>query len=404
MKSLIIKDLRCFGGEHIVPLAPMVFLVGENSSGKTTFLAAIRSAWDMFFGNRRAAFNEPPFHFGAFDRMVNARCKSCSFSIGVEFENGEYIRATLTPHGSEPQVSLLNGLIRGREFVVDFDKEEARVDGEKSNVAFPMFKGMFPIPILLAMLTDLSTERIMASKKKPVSFNFELPKFANSSNRPYALAPIRSQPERTYNPTVETESPGGEHIPAFLARQARIAPDAWEKLRDRLNEVGTSSGLFSEISVKSYGKQAGDPFEIQVKVGKGPKVNLKDVGYGVSQALPLLVDALSKHDHILIQQPEVHLHPRAQAELGTFLGKLVATEKKRFVLETHSDYIVDRVRMDVRDGKSLKPEDVIILYFEKKGADSTIHPIRIDKTGNLLNAPASYRRFFMDEERRFWGD
>ena len=54
---------------------------------------------------------------------------------------------------------------------------------------------------------------------------------------------------------------------------------------------------------------------------------------------------------LLMQQPEVHLHPRAQAQLGSFLGYLAIKQKKQFLVETHSDYLVDRVRIDVRDGK-----------------------------------------------------
>jgi hypothetical protein len=60
--------------------------------------------------------------------------------------------------------------------------------------------------------------------------------------------------------------------------------------------------------------------------------------------------------------------------------------------------------MDVRDGKhSLRPEDVSILFFERKDAAVSVHPMQIDECGNLLHAPPSYRRFFLDEEKRFLG-
>ena len=74
----------------------------------------------------------------------------------------------------------------------------------------------------------------------------------------------------------------------------------------------------------------------------------------------------------MIQQPEVHLHPGAQAELRSLFGTMVKAQSKRFLVETHSDYIIDRVRMDVRDKKSIRPEDIMILFFEmhKDCADS----------------------------------
>ena len=105
----------------------------------------------------------------------------------------------------------------------------------------------------------------------------------------------------------------------------------------------------------------------------------------------------------LLQQPEVHLHPRAQAALGSLFCS-VAGPDRQLVVETHSDYIIDRVRMDVRDGTTdLKPEDVSILYFERGESDVKIHSIRLDELGNVLNAPDSYGAFFMEETRRSIG-
>lgn len=162
------------------------------------------------------------------------------------------------------------------------------------------------------------------------------------------------------------------------------------------------SGLFTDVDVRRLGKNESDPFQIVIKVS-GPAFNSVDVGYGVSQILPIIVDILRGKNGrtFLLQQPEVHLHPRAQAELGTFLATFAKNQKKRFVVETHSDYLVDRIRMDIRDRKILKAEDVIILYFERAGGKTTIHPIEIDEFGNLKNVPKGYRSFFLEEERRF---
>jgi predicted ATPase len=100
----------------------------------------------------------------------------------------------------------------------------------------------------------------------------------------------------------------------------------------------------------------------------------------------------------------VHLHPKAQAQIGSLLGFLAIKQKKQFLVETHSDYLVDRVRMDIREGKhGLKPKDVCILYFERKGAKVVVHPMELDECGNLFGAPSGYRRFFLEEEKRFIG-
>ena len=106
---------------------------------------------------------------------------------------------------------------------------------------------------------------------------------------------------------------------------------------------------------------------------------------------------------LLLQQPEVHLHPSAQAALGSLFCQS-AKQDRQLVVETHSDHLLDRVRMDVRDGATtLQPDDVSILFFERDRLDVRIHSLRIDGEGNILDAPDSYRQFFMDETRRSLG-
>ena len=99
----------------------------------------------------------------------------------------------------------------------------------------------------------------------------------------------------------------------------------------------------------------------------------------------------------------MHLHPSAQAALGSLFCQ-VAGPKRQLIVETHSDHLMDRMHMDVRDGVSgSKPEDVSILFFERRGLDVRIHSLRIDKEGNVLDAPDGYRQFFMDEmSRSLW--
>jgi predicted ATPase len=96
----------------------------------------------------------------------------------------------------------------------------------------------------------------------------------------------------------------------------------------------------------------------------------------------------------------VHLHPRAQAELATLFVELIKHVGVQLVVETHSDYLLDRIRTDLRDRKDLSPEDIAILFFERKGLDVKIHELSLDEQGNLKNVPASYRKFFLDEEQR----
>ncbi|MDE0126517.1 MAG: AAA family ATPase [Bryobacterales bacterium] len=227
--------------------------------------------------------------------------------------------------------------------------------------------------------------------------------------RPQANAPVRSRPRRTYDPLPPERDPEGDYIPMYFSSLAIAEPTIWKNLKHELQSFGKSSGLFDELSIRHLGHKRIEPFQIQVRrfgsKHKGPMRNIIDVGYGVSQVLPLITELLQTDSEsmFLIQQPEVHLHPTAQAALGSLFCQ-IANWKQQLIVETHSDYIVDRIRMDVRDKKSnLNAEDVSILYFERDDLDSKIHCLRLDEYGNILSAPDSYRRFFMRETRRSLG-
>jgi hypothetical protein len=224
--------------------------------------------------------------------------------------------------------------------------------------------------------------------------------------RAFASAPVRSKPKRTYDPSRLTPDPEGDYVPMYLANLVTQNPSKWESLKEHLENYGKNAGLFDEISIKRLGKRDSEPFQLQVRKFsgrlKGPFRNLIDVGYGVSQVLPVLTELHRSEEPqmYLLQQPEVHLHPSAQAALGSLFCQIAGPERQ-IVVETHSDHLIDRVRMDVRDGvAALKPSDVSILFFERNNLDVKIHSLEIDEEGNICGAPDGYRSFFMEETSR----
>ena len=192
--------------------------------------------------------------------------------------------------------------------------------------------------------------------------------------------------------------------------------EEWETLKAQLVEFGKRSGLFQNIDITNLGGSRGNPFQLKVKA-RGPNSNIVDVGYGVSQILPILARVLeypifrrgaSGILHIgpmpisLLQQPEVHLHPRAQAELASLLATLASEDNRAFIVETHSDYMIDRARVEIRKG-TIHPADVSLIYLEPKGNVVKVHNISFDKMGNMEGVPPHYREFFMTEYRQLMG-
>lgn len=422
MDRLFIRDVRCFDGEHAARLAPVTVLVGENSTGKSTFLALVRLAANLFPGDPsyQTNFNEPPFELGAYDQIATLRMGkkglSRSFALGAQRgtgDDGDEAQATFVSEHGQPRLQEFRFKRGG--YSITRTREEG---GERISVRTPSGSAAVHLSPPLAGFPLQMVPRLFAAGPTPPRLKFdgqiadqhasefEALLFKAQAHPVFAFAPIRTSPRRTYDPVKEIDQPEGSHVPMVLARLNEEKSRYSTNLLELIAGFGEASGLFHRLQVRRKGTKPSDPFQILVNVEGATAFNLTDVGYGVSQSLPIVVDCLRAEAHtiFLLQQPEVHLHPRAQAALGSFLGAVSKVGHKRFVIETHSDYLLDRLRMDAREGKVLKPEDVSILYFERADRGAVrIHEMTLDSAGNLQNAPPSYRTFFLTEERRLLG-
>ena len=487
MHSITIENFRCFGEKQTARLAPLTLLVGENSTGKTSFLALLR-ALDDFFHDDIPDFKRPPYDLGSFDEVAHypggkrGRPETFSAEIAALFDKDSWhgcqnwvseayrqgkwklaVQFGKDTKGTAPvpvclRISL-DGMNKEENTWIAFDYESPSVKvGTKRGIwdissYFPFQNKPMPFSER-NMMTSLFVYDLPILSRRPEEFldivNIFKPENDSSNiiesdmqdlcslniamctmvkifrmehvdrfSRFFASAPIRSQPRRTYDPASSVSDPEGHSVPMLLAELSLHQPEVWAKLKQHLENFGCSSGLFDEIRIRHLGRFPSDPFQVQVRKSgkksgkkvKGPWRNLIDVGYGVSQALPIITELLRDDAgqqrsekpyprQFLLQQPEVHLHPSAQAALGSLFCQ-VAGPLRQLIVETHSDHLMDRVRMDVRDGVSgLKPEDVSILFFERRDLDVRIHSLRLDEQGNVLGAPDGYRQFFMDEMTR----
>ena len=423
MKRIWLENYRCFRERQEARLAPLTLLVGDNSTGKTSFLAMIRALWDIAYRQRVPDFKEEPYDLGSYQEIAHFRGgrggPAASFMSGFEIgarsrsdAMGPYRADTWSVEFAKRDTVPRPTRVRFANVEGDFWVEE-RYGETTARLGTP--RGEFSVPILheedfgVQWLPELFVQ--LGSLTMPPRDRQAVKELVRSAKKMafyqplFAGAPVRSKPHRTYDPARIARDPEGDYVPMFLARQYFEGEEHWCRLVEALQSFGKDAGLFDEIAVKALGKQS-DPFQLQVRrfdgALKGPQRNLIDVGYGVSQVLPVITELLRQDapEMFLLQQPEVHLHPRAQAALGSLFYR-IARWDRQLIIETHSDHLLDRVRMDVRDGTgSLKPEDVSILYFERGSLDVRIHTLRFDAEGNIQDAPQSYRRFFMDEVKR----
>ena len=446
MNQVRLKNFRCFRDEQTARLAPLTLLVGENSTGKTSFLALIRALWDAAYLNAIPDFKEAPYDLGSFDEVAHyrggragrAESIDAGMLVGQSPQSPYCVDVTFGRRGTFP-VPVRWRLARGDVWIAE------RLEGDSSRaihygtangewrralpVRDPFVIGvrhrilgsaaLDPIvdpfhevgsgPADAGLVPQAGSSSLAGEDRRQLDqlvFGFDDEALLPVEQRPYASAPVRSRPRRTYDPAPPSRDPEGENVPMYLSTAFFEDKKAWEALKGALEGFGREAGLFDEMSVRALGKRGSEPFQMHVRKygshAKGPMRNLIDVGYGVSQVLPILTELFrdSRTAMFLLQQPEVHLHPSAQAALGSLFCRIAAA-RRQLVIETHSDHLLDRVRMDVRDGRSkLKPEDVSILFFERGDLDVRIHSLRLDAEGNVQGAPPGYRRFFMDETRR----
>ena len=441
-KELILRDVRCFQGEQRGRLSPITLLIGENSTGKSTFLGCFNVMYQMFSrydhrtSNSAPNFNQDPFLMGSFRDIVRKRRgpsgRIDKFELGIKLDDSERSNSpeefvmTFNESGSQPVASSVLYKFPSNGYI-----EVSRSNSGLTNLSIPGGQVEIRIPfehsqhklgwLLSHKLAEEETPDaapIFKYARDLLNINLE-DETRNHSNRigfgiplrseVVSIAPLRAKPRRTYDPIGPDDSPEGDDIPMLMMKLHHLQVSKWETLHDDLVSFGAKSGLFSDIKVKRHGKQISDPFQLQVKVQSGPHVNVMDVGYGISQSLPILVKLLvnqrmrripGRMDNtnctFLLQQPEVHLHPRGQAELASLFVKMVKKQRSRFLIETHSDFVIDRVRISVRQGL-IRPEDVSIIYFEPQGNAVSLHNISIDEHGNLQGAPPGYRSFFLKE-------
>ena len=163
-------------------------------------------------------------------------------------------------------------------------------------------------------------------------------------------------------------------------------------------------GLLNEFSIQRISDDHKD-YEVEVQTNRtGVGVKLPDIGFGVSQSLPPVVQAFycPPHSTIWMEQPEIHLHPQAQAELADVFIRAVNSYEKstpcnvQLIIESHSEHFLQRLQRRVAE-KKISKEMIAIFFCRRKSNRLVLEPLFLDLFGNIQNWP---KNFFGDE----WSD
>lgn len=207
------------------------------------------------------------------------------------------------------------------------------------------------------------------------------------------VGPIRAMPLRHYLPEQPPLSvdPQGAHCAQLLADWRTHSKKKFKQVTEILSELELVKIVKPRSSADEILKILVQPFP------RSELSNFADVGFGVSQVLPVIVTdlALPAYSILFLNQPEVHLHPTSQAKLADYF--VSRSKQRQFIVETHSEYIINRLRVLTMKGK-LDPKDVSIVFLAStQSGGLQQHMISLNADGSLNNAPPEFfQTYYLD--------
>lgn len=215
----------------------------------------------------------------------------------------------------------------------------------------------------------------------------------------YYIGPLRESPKRVYFSTgIRPTDVGtrGEKTVDVLWSAHRATSQRLLKTKDKVDAWFRAFGFANRLRVLQLGSD--NVYRVEVlDPNTNLEVNLSDIGFGASQTLPIIVESFlaPERSMLLVEQPEIHLHPKAQCMLGDMFIDAAIPGTRRFIIETHSEHLLARIRRRIVDPQSpIKAADVAIYYFRPSTDGTYIVPVTLNDMGQYEDFPQG----FFDED------
>jgi predicted ATPase len=438
LTSLRIRNFKAWKDTGQVRLAPLTVIFGANSAGKSSLghlLLALKQT--ALSADRHRALNlgdsNSLIDLGTFDDCLHHHERNLPLSFYLAWRLPEALEVVDPLHdrtwrgdGMALDV-VLRASASGQPEVEDlrFDLREGEVSSldvsfrRKESGEFDLKSKQYRLVRTQGRAWPLDAPEKFYRIPEQTRARYQnagfLSDFALATegmlNRLYYLGPLRDYPRRIYQwsgDTPEDVGQKGEHaIAAILAAQARnrqLGRGPRKRQQPFAEFIGTwlkDLGIIHSFSVRAVAEGRKE-YEVLVKAhGSASEVKITDVGFGVSQVLPALVEAFycPPGSTVWMEQPEIHLHPQVQAELAdVFISAVQAREdgadrQTQLIVESHSEHFLTRLQRRIAEG-ALRPEDVAIYFCRKGGRSAELEPLRVNLYGEIENWPED---FFGDE-------
>ncbi|MGK0289661.1 MAG: putative ATPase [bacterium] len=337
------KNYKLFKHQQTLELKPITVLIGKNSSGKSAVLKLPTLIENSLSGD----FEEPLL-------LTNHQIE-----LGGEFRDliygRKYGQLEISLEDDSNQLEVIIGSDTPINDPAIFSWKLNDVDEDvlpKEN-----FKGFWE--------TSKKIENFSLNINYISSYREGLKRYFEKSNKAYEHVGIK-----------------GENVYSILIKDALTTPKELIKQVSKFYQKN-----FEGWNIRVNQDNA-PPYQIELEKDH-LRVNLKEVGLGMIHALPLVVQSLmpaKEETLIIVEEPELHLHPAAHGNLAQLFAESSKGKNKRYLIETHSQNFVLRLRRLIAEG-SLDQEDVVIYYvdFDEETTASTLVRINIDELGKPRN-------------------
>lgn len=378
LTRLNLEVFKCFERLRL-PLAPLTLLSGPNASGKSSILQALvllHQTMHEHEWSTRLMLNGVSLRLGTVSDVVDKVHGRSNFEIGVVDEDVYYHWRFF---GDRSEMSMA--------------VERVSIDGNASeepkmlrHLLPPMSDGsVSSLANRLRGLTYITAERVGPREVYTVEDRQIAPVVGPEGE--HAVSVLNSG--RDERVIAELVLPG---VPPTRLRQVE------ERMRTLFPGCALMLQQVPQTNAVTLGIRTSDDTDFHRPI---------HVGFGLTQVFPIVVAALSAmpNDILLIENPEVHLHPAGQALIGQFLAD-AARAGLQVIIETHSDHVLNGIRRSVK-AERLKPEQVAIHFFKPRSAESAqVLSPQIDSTGNIDTWPEGFFDQFDKDMNHFagWGD
>jgi predicted ATPase len=434
IKDLRIKNFKSWQNLEL-KMSPITGLFGPNSSGKSSllqFLLMLKQTKETMdrslaldFGSAKSYASLGTFRDVIYSHdMENALKWRITWELAKELEiidplasrrtvlfKGKEMSffSNVTMRNQQPSANIIKYTFNGQTFSLKRQKSKPssfslQTKGDGNRFCFIRNQGKawdIPGPIKSYAFPDQAKTYFQnAGLLGDLEFSYEA-----LMDRIFYLGPLREYPKREYissgSSPLDVGQRGERVVDALLAAKARneLRSLGYRKKRKPFEEIIAywlkELGLISEFKVLEIAKDS-NLYKVQIKkdVNSAP-VLITDVGFGLSQFLPVLVLLyyVPEHSIVLLEQPEIHLHPAVQSGLADVIINAVKTRKIQVIVESHSEHLLRRLQRRVAE-EEIQHTDISLYFSQTKSGKSAITPLELNLFGEISNWP---KDFFGDE-------